>query len=97
MIKILAKSELKPGSWEKVGPLYQELIENTRKEEGCIEYGLFIDVKDENKCCFVEAWESEEALTAHMNSAHFKRLLPQIREFSAGSGEMTKLREFTIN
>ena len=94
MIKILAKSTLKPGSWEKAAPLYRELIEQTRKEEGCIEYSLFIDLADGNKCCMVETWISEEALDAHMHSAHFTRILPLLGEYRTAPSEMTKLREF---
>ena len=68
MVKVLAKSTLKPGSWEKAAPLYRELIEKTRLEKGCIEYSLFIDLNDENKCCMVESWESEDDLAAHMKT-----------------------------
>ena len=94
MIKVLARINLKPGSWEKAAPLFRELVEETRKEEGCIEYTLFIDSADENKCCMVETWASEEALAAHGKSEHFTRIIPLFGELTDGRGEMTKLREF---
>ncbi|MDR0468598.1 MAG: antibiotic biosynthesis monooxygenase [Peptococcaceae bacterium] len=94
MIKIVVKSVLKPGSWEKLTPLYRELLEKTHQEKGCIEYSLFIDTKDENICYMIETWENEEALTAHGNSEHFKRIVPQFAEFSAERSEMHSLRAF---
>jgi len=93
MLKVLAKSELKPGSWEKAAPLYRELVEKTRQEDGCIEYGLFIDLADENKVCFVECWASDEALSAHTKSEHFTRIFPQLGEFTVGRMEVSRMRE----
>jgi quinol monooxygenase YgiN len=94
MIKIVVKSILKPGSWEKLAPLYRELLEKTHQEKGCVEYSLFIDTKDENICYMIETWEDADALAAHSNSEHFKRIVPQFAEFSAAPGEMHRLRAF---
>ena len=96
MIKILAKGSLKPGFWEKAAPLYKELIENTHQEEGCLEYVLYVETEDENKYCMVETWASEEALAAHMQSAHFTRIIPQLRAFSGGPSEMSKLKVYPL-
>jgi quinol monooxygenase YgiN len=94
MIKVLAKITLKPGSWDSLTHLFHELIDKTRKEKGCLEYNLFIDLTDENVCCMVESWESEEALEAHVNTEHFMRILPQIGESSAAPPDIAKMREF---
>ena len=92
MLKVIAKSELKPGSWDTVTPMYRELIEKTRQEDGCIEYGLYIDLADENKCTFIEEWASEEALAAHVKSEHFTRIFPQLREYTVGQMEVSRYR-----
>jgi len=94
MFKVIAKCELKPGILEKAAPLYRELIDATRREKGCAEYGFFIDLADESKCCFIEVWESEEDLNAHVKSEHFTRIFPQLGKLGATMGEVTKLREF---
>lgn len=94
MIKIVVKSVYKPGSWEKLTPLYQELLEKTGKEEGCVEYSLFIDVKDENTTILIENWASQEALDAHSQSEHYARIVPQLRALGASPVELTRLKAF---
>ena len=94
MIKILARMTLKPGSWEAVTPLFKEIIEKTRQEEGCIEYGLFIDNRDENKCCMVEKWASQEAIDSHLKSEHFTGIFPKISEYNAAPAEVSLMHEF---
>ena len=94
MLKVVAKGELKPGAIEALAPLYRELIAETRKENGCVEYGFFIDASDETKCCFVETWESADALAAHVKTEHFTRIFPQLREQGFTMGEVLRLNEF---
>lgn len=92
MLKVVAKCTLAPGIMEKAAPLYRELIEKTRRENGCIDYGFFIDPADETKGCFIETWESDEALGAHVKSEHFTRIFPQLRELGAAMGEISRLK-----
>ena len=94
MLKVIARGELKQGAMETLAPLYRELIEKTRQEKGCKEYGFFLDLEDETKCCFVEIWETDEALAAHIKSEHFTRIFPQLREKGFTMGEVSRLKEF---
>lgn len=96
MLKILAKSVHKPDCWEKTAPLYKELIEETRKEKGCIEYSLYIDTKNKDSCYMVETWESAEDHEAHTNSEHIKRIIPLLANYRTGPAEVTFLREFEL-
>ena len=91
MLKVIARGELKPGAIEVLTPLYRELIEKTRQENGCVEYGFYIDVADETKGCFVETWASDEALQAHTQSEHFTRIFPQLMEKGFSMGEVSRL------
>ncbi|MDA1100795.1 MAG: putative quinol monooxygenase [Proteobacteria bacterium] len=45
----------------------------TRKEEGCITYGFFADVEDENSFRIFEEWQSQAHLDAHFQTAHIAR------------------------
>jgi len=94
MLKVLARGELKPGALEAMAPLFKELIEKTRKEKGCEEYGFFIDLADETKGCFVETWATEEDLAAHAKSEHFTTIFPKLRELGFTMGEVTRMRAF---
>jgi pentatricopeptide repeat protein len=80
MIKVVAKSYVKNEKLSKALELTKEMVEKTVKEEGCIRYELFQDIKDPNVMIFIEEWESEEALNKHMVSEHFKRIIPQLNE-----------------
>lgn len=80
MIKVVAKSYVKNEKLSKALELTKEMVEKTVKEEGCIRYELFQDVKDPNVMIFIEEWENEEALNKHMVSEHFKRIIPQLNE-----------------
>jgi len=83
MIKVVAKNVLKEGTKEKVLALLDEMIEKTRKEDGCIVYELFEDLDDPNSLAFIEEWESMEKLQAHIDSEHFGRIIPAVGEFLA--------------
>ena len=48
----------------------------TRKEAGCITYGFFADVEDENTFRIFEEWQSQAHLDAHFRTAH----IAQFRE-----------------
>jgi len=83
MIRVVAKQRVRQGKKEKVINIFSELIEETRKENGCILYTLNESVNDPDTLAVIEAWETQEALDAHMVSEHFKRLVPQIGGYLA--------------
>lgn len=49
MIKVVAKGTYFDGKTEEVIELCKELATETRKEDGCISYSLFRDVKTVNQ------------------------------------------------
>ncbi len=79
MIKVVAKNYIKEEKVDEVLEIIKELIEETRKEEGCIKYELFQDVKNKGVITFIEEWENMEALQKHMESEHFKRIVPKVQ------------------
>lgn len=78
MIKVVAKSYAKDDMINRILELSKEMVEKTVKEEGCIKYELFQDVKNPKTLIIIEEWEDEEALSKHMASEHFKRIVPQL-------------------
>ncbi len=48
----------------------REMIEETLKEKGCLNYVISADVGDEGLFHLFEEWESQEALDAHFKSPH---------------------------
>lgn len=80
MIKVVAKKLVNEGKLEVVISLYEQLVQATRKEEGCIKYELYQDEKEPRILAVIEEWESKEALAIHMKSEHFTRIVPMIGE-----------------
>lgn len=89
MIKVVAKSYAKGENIEKILELTREMVEDTVKEEGCIKYEFFQDIKDPKVMLIIEEWESEEALNLHMASEHFKRIIPQLNELREKPSEVS--------
>lgn len=59
-----------------------ELVELSLHDEGCISYDLLGSLTVDNHFMIVETWQSPEALEAHQESEHFRRLVPRLRELS---------------
>ena len=83
MTRVVAKKKLKAGKREEFTSLYREMVELTRQEEGCITYTLNSLEGDPDIFAVIEAWRSREDLNAHLESEHFKRIIPQANEFIA--------------
>ncbi|MDW7671841.1 MAG: putative quinol monooxygenase [Bacillota bacterium] len=88
MITIVAKSVLKEGKVEDFKVITRELIEESRKEAGCISYNLYQDVKNHKILTFIEEWEDLEAIELHNVSEHFTRIVPQLSELREGPSEV---------
>ena len=88
MLKLVVKNEFKPERKDEAVALFCELVDETRKEDGCISYELFKSVADENTYSVIETWDSPEAQAAHMQSDHCKILLPKIMECIEGKPDV---------
>ncbi len=97
MVYVVAKIFPKKEMRAEFDILAKELIELTRKEDGCIQYVLTTSYEkkkdDEEMLCFVETWASKEHLDAHGNSEHFKRLIPQIGAMCLKESEVEVLED----
>ena len=87
MVKVIAHNFILKENIEKAMPLYEEMVAETRKENGCIQYDLLRDNADETHFVFVETWESQAHLEAHFQSAHFVRIIPAVGEMADKSRE----------
>lgn len=71
MIIVLAKAVPNDESAkEKVIEFAQDLIKNSKAEEGNVDYNLFENTAD-GSLMFVEQWESKEILAKHLQTEHF--------------------------
>ena len=71
-LTIVARIQAHPDHVAAVKSQLRQLIEPTRREEGCLQYDLHQDNQDPTVFLFYENWTSRALWQAHMNSAHIK-------------------------
>ena len=79
-IKVIARSTIKNNCMDEAIKLYRLLVEETRKEQGCISYELFNELGNENNITLIEEWESLEDLNKHTKTTHFIELVNKLSE-----------------
>jgi len=93
MIAVVAKNFVKEKKLEEFLRLSQELVAETRREEGCIEYLLMRDSERTNVLTFIEKWETVNHLKNHFETPHFKRIIPIFEELVEAEGDITIYEE----
>lgn len=88
MITIVAKSLIKQGKTEEFKLLAEKLINESRKEEGCISYNLYEDSENSNILTFIEEWESKDEISTHNNSEHFTSIVPKFADLRQSKTEI---------
>jgi quinol monooxygenase YgiN len=58
------------------------LVKGIREESGCDGCHVYQDMNDENRLFFVEEWNSQGDLDAHLRSEHFRVLMGAINLLS---------------
>ena len=79
-IRVVAKNYVKPEKIQEFMGLCKTLVEESLKEEGCIEYGLYQELGNSGILTILEEWEDESSLDEHLNSNHFKEIFPLMSE-----------------
>jgi quinol monooxygenase YgiN len=82
MIKIIVRNRIRKGRKAEFLALVKELVEESRREEGNMAYGLWQDRSDPDILTFVEDWKDQVAIDAHNATEHFQRIVPQMRELA---------------
>ena len=68
------------------------IVEEVRKEKGCIRYDYYFSEKDPNELLLIEAWETKEDQQIHIEQPHMARL----RELKPEYIINTTLGEFEV-
>lgn len=83
-VKVVASTHIKEECLEEYLPLMKEIVEKTNAlDKGCIRYELCRDTQNPLRFTMIEEWESQADLDAHMESAHFKEIIPKTGPFAA--------------
>jgi len=91
MLTIIARPTVDPDKLDNIKQAMLELVENTRKEEGCLRYELHQDNNQPNKLTFLETWESYELWQKHMDGEAVRKF----RQRSSGGIVAMDMTELT--
>jgi quinol monooxygenase YgiN len=91
MLPVVAIIKAKPGKEIFVEEMLRAVIGPTLKEDGCLRYDLHRDKADPRVFIFIEQWQSEEALKAHLASPHVRAGMARMDELM----DMLEIRRLT--
>lgn len=78
MIKVVANFFIQDNKINEFIELCKELVEMSRKENGCINYSLYQDNQNSKALTIIEQWETKESLDNHSKSKHFTKIIPML-------------------
>ena len=82
---VVARLTIKKEVVESFVQFAQKIVEETRKEAGCISYGLYKDcISQEAEFIFYEEYKDQAALDYHNKSEHLKQFFSNITPLLAG-------------
>jgi quinol monooxygenase YgiN len=73
MIIVEGFVQLAPKELDRLRPVAVEMIRETRKEAGCLDYAFAADLADPGTVRIIERWESEDALARHFATPHMAK------------------------
>jgi len=92
-LHVVARLVAKREKLAEVTALLSGLVAPTRAEAGCLRYELMQDQSDPTDFTFVEEWTDEEALEAHLLTAHVGRAMAQAPILLAASPDIRRYRQ----
>ena len=80
-IRVVAKNYVKPEKIQEFIDLFKKLIEESVKEDGCMDYGLYQELNNPGILTTLEEWRDKSNLDKHLNSNHFREIVPLLSEY----------------
>ena len=74
MILVIIRMKVQPEKRMELSQAIASLSSAIGMETGCKRYDFFQSMEDENRLLFLEEWDTEESLNAHLKSKHFRVL-----------------------
>jgi quinol monooxygenase YgiN len=90
MIVLHAALPIRPDKHDEALDAAETIVEHSNEEEGVIDYRATIDLQDRNLLRFIEQYEDEAALEAHLSSDHYKQFEKQLGDLLAGEPDVVQ-------
>ncbi len=85
MILITARATVSDENRAAYLKLCTEQVENSRREEGCLDYGFYEDAMTYGSFIFVERWRDQTALDFHFRQAYCLDFIRAVRKLSVAA------------
>lgn len=89
-LRVIARLIANADSVDKVRSILSGLLDPTRKESGCISYELLQNRSDPTDFTFIEEWESDAALNAHLSTEHIQNALSKLPALLVGEPDIRR-------
>jgi len=93
VLNIVARIKASPGQAEALEKEMKVLVDDTRKEAGCIRYDLFRDTQDPDIFVFVEEWETRPLWEGHMAGDAIRAFNARIGDGKIAEGQVMQLEQ----
>ena len=93
---VVATIVAKPDKADGLRTLLEQAVAAFRKEDGCLHYTLYEDLKQPGRFVTHESWRDEAALDAHMRSPTMVAAGPQLPDLLAEPPLIMPLNEVAI-
>jgi quinol monooxygenase YgiN len=89
LIIVIARFRPRPDRRGQFVALLSEVQEASRRDDGCLNYGYYSEVVDDDSFIAVEEWRDSEALQAHLRTPHVGRLVESLPGLGEDRPEIT--------
>lgn len=94
MIGVVATLTAQDGKAGELVQICKDLAEQVNaKEEGCLQYDVFVASDDGNKVVFIERYKDQAALDHHGQTEYFKAAGPKFMGVLAGAPDLKFLKD----
>ena len=91
-VRVLARIRSRPEKIDELRSVLLQLVEETRKENGCVNYQLFQNKADPSDFTVVEEWANDVAIDGHMVSTHVRNAFAKAVPLLATPPEINRYR-----
>ena len=88
MLLVIGRVRCDPENREEMIAQLRRMQDDSRQEDGCLRYGFFAAVEDENSFVAVEEWADREALDRHFAQPHLHKFTGALLELVSDRPEV---------
>lgn len=88
MLKVVSTKYVKEENLKEFLLVAENMVQHTLTEDGCISYEMKKDRKEADRWAFLEQWESEEKLNAHLSTDFLKENSAKLNALTYKKGDL---------